>query len=156
MDPAGELRRAYALHLDKNYLAAAEAYRCALSGDASLIEAWYGLGCTGIARHAYGEAAPALRRAVAFRPDAHGARCSLAEALFALGEVDAAIAEYRRAADSDDPEIHAAAVASIACIAPGGAGCDNAAVLAARRRLVELARRDVNVVWPNANASRKL
>ena len=38
MDPAGELRRADALHLEKNYLAAAEAYRCALSGDASLIE----------------------------------------------------------------------------------------------------------------------
>jgi protein O-GlcNAc transferase len=156
MDPAGELRRADALHLDKNYLAAAEAYRCALSGDASLVEAWYGLGCTGIALRAYGEAAAALRRAVALRPDAHGARCNLAEALFALGEVDAAVAEYRRAAESEDPEIHAVAVASIACIAPGAAGCDNAAVLAARRRWVELARRDVNLVRPNANASRKL
>ncbi|HEV8678007.1 MAG TPA: tetratricopeptide repeat protein, partial [Stellaceae bacterium] len=154
MDPSSELQRADALHLDKQFAAAAEAYRRVLSGDASLIEAWYGLGCAKIALQAYGDAAEALRRAVALRPDAHGARCSLAEALFQLGEVDAAIAEYRRAAASDDPEIKAVALAGIACIAPGGPGCDNAAVLAARQRWVELAAREATAVRPDA--ARKL
>jgi protein O-GlcNAc transferase len=154
VDPSGELRRADALHLDKQYGAAAEAYRRALAGDDLLLEAWYGLGCASIARQAYGEAAAALHRAVALRPDAHGARCSLAEALFQLGEVDAAIAEYRRAAASEDPEIQAVALAGIACIAPGGMGCDNSAVLAARRRWVDLAGSGLNAV--RTNASRKL
>ena len=66
----------------------------------------------------------ALRRAVELRPDADGARCSLAEVLFQLGEVDAAIEEFERLADIDDPEIRALALANIACIAPGGSHCE--------------------------------
>ena len=87
------------------YQDAVDAYRRALAGDASLHAAWYGLGCASLALKAYADAADALRRAVALRPDADGARCNLAEALFQLGEVDAAIAEYQRAADSGDAEV---------------------------------------------------
>jgi protein O-GlcNAc transferase len=148
VDPSSELRRANALHRDKHYASAAEAYCSALAGDSSLIEAWYGLGCANIALQAYGAAAEALRRAVVLRPDANGARCSLAEALFQLGEVDAAIAEYRCAAQSDDREIRTAALASIACIAPGSTGCDNSAVLVARRRWVEFVGREESVARP--------
>ena len=52
---------------------------------------------------AYGDAVAALQPAVALRPDAIGARCNLAEALFELGHVDAAVAEYREAAKAGDP-----------------------------------------------------
>ncbi len=133
-DPSGELHRADALHIDKHHAAAVEAYRNALAGDPWLYQAWYGLGCASLALGAYGAAADALRQATELRPDANGARCNLAEALFQLGEADNAIVEYRRAAASDDPEIRAVALAGIACVMPGAGSCDNAAVLAARRR----------------------
>ncbi|HKM68717.1 MAG TPA: hypothetical protein VJX94_01305, partial [Stellaceae bacterium] len=154
MDPFSELRRADALHREKHYAAAAEAYRCALAGDSSLVEAWYGLGCANLALRAYGAAAEALRCAVALRPDANGARCSLAEALFQLGEIDAAMAEYQRAAQSGDPEIRAAALGGVACIAPGSTRCDNAAVLAVRRRWVDFVGYEASLV--RSAAARKL
>jgi protein O-GlcNAc transferase len=137
VDPKDELRRADQLHLAGQLAPAAEAYRRAVAGDASLFDAWYGLGCAVHKAGAYGEAAAALRRAVALRPAAPGARCNLAEALFNLGEVDAAVAQYRLAAHSPDREIRASALAGIALIAPGAATCDNAAVLAARRGWVD-------------------
>jgi len=154
LDPFSELRRADALHREKHYAAAAEAYRCALAGDSSLVEAWYGLGCANLALRAYGAAAEALRCAVALRPDANGARCSLAEALFQLGEIDAAMAEYQRAAQSGDPEIRAAALGGVACIAPGSTRCDNAAVLAVRRRWVDFVGYEASLV--RSAAARKL
>ena len=147
-DPSGELRRADALHRDKQYALAVEAYRSALAGDPSLLDAWYGLGCAHSALLAYGAAASALRRAVELRPDANGARCTLAEVLFQLGEVDAAMAEFERVAGVDDPEIRAIALANIACIAPGSADCDNAGVLAVRRRWANFVGRRSGVVRP--------
>jgi predicted O-linked N-acetylglucosamine transferase (SPINDLY family) len=133
----GSLRRADELHLAGHYAPAVEEYRRALAGDDSLLAAWYGLGCASLKQRAYGEAATALRRAVLLCPDAHGARCSLAEALFQLGEVDGAVAEYQFAASSADPKIRAVALAGIALIAPGAAACDNRAILAARRNWVD-------------------
>ena len=104
MDPLAALREADALHLDRRYQDAAAAYRRAVQADPSLLEAWYGLGCACASRSAHGDAIAALRRAVAQRPDAFGARCILAEALFQLGEVDAAVVQYRLAAEGGDPE----------------------------------------------------
>ena len=157
MDPASELRRADALHLDRQYPEAIEAYRRALAGDASLHAAWYGLGCASLSLKAYGDAVDALRHAVGLRPDADGARCNLAEALFQLGEVDAAIAEYQRAADSGNAEVRAIALAGIACIAPGASHQDNFNVMAARRRWIDWEARGLRRVKAAAHeAGRKL
>ena len=157
MDPASELRRADALHLDRHYQDAIEAYRRALAGDASLHAAWYGLGCACLTLKAYGTAVDALRRVVALQPDADGARCNLAEALFQLGEVDAAIAEDQRAADGGDAEVQAVALAGMACIAPGAPRQDNFSVMAARRRWADGQARGVRRVTAAApEAGRKL
>ncbi len=67
------------------------------------------------------------------RPDAAGARCNLAEALFQLGEVDDAVAEYSLAADRGDPEVRAVALSALACIAPGCPSLDHAAVRQVRQ-----------------------
>ncbi len=133
MDAAAALREADALHLGKQYDAAAVAYRRALSADPESLQAWYGLGCACASQYAYGDAIAALRRVVAARPDAAGARCTLAEALFQLGETDAAVAEYRLAAESGDPQARTVALAAIACIAPGCPGLGHAAVRSARQ-----------------------
>jgi protein O-GlcNAc transferase len=157
VDPASELRRADALHLDRQYHEAIEAYRRALAGDASLHAAWYGLGCASLSLKAYGDAVDALRHAVGLRPDADGARCNLAEALFQLGEVDAAVAEYQRAADSGNAEVRAIALAGIACIVPGASHQDNFNVMAARRRWIDWEARGLRRVNASAHeAGRKL
>jgi protein O-GlcNAc transferase len=90
----------------------------------------------------------ALRHVLALRPDAAGARCNLAEVLFQLGEADLAAAEYARAADQGDEEVRALALGTLACIAPGCPGLDNAAVLALRRRWAAMAGRDIQPLGP--------
>jgi protein O-GlcNAc transferase len=157
LDPASELRRADALHLERNYQEAIVAYRGALRGNASLFGAWYGLGCAYLALQAYGEAADALRHATTLRSDADGARCNLAEALFQLGDVDGAIEAYQRAAAGGNAEVRVAALAGIACIAAGGPRQDHARVMAARRGWIEQQTRDVRRLTPAlAEAGRKL
>jgi predicted O-linked N-acetylglucosamine transferase (SPINDLY family) len=126
-----------------NPAAAVALYRSALAQDPLLLEAWYGLGGACAAQWAYGDAVAALRRALALRPDAAGARGSLAEALFQLGEVDAAVAEFTRAAEQGDAALRAGALATLACIAPGCPGMDNAAILAARRNWAALVGKDI-------------
>jgi len=157
VDPASELRRADALHLDQQYPEAIAAYRSALAGDSSLHAAWYGLGCASLTLKAYADATEALRRAVALQPDADRVRCNLAEALFQLGAVDGAIAEYQRAADSGDAAVRAVALAGIACIAPGAPHQDNFNVMAARRRWIDWESRGLRrVTAAPAEAGRKL
>ena len=146
MDPASELRRADTLQSEHKYQDAIEAYELALTGEADLFDAWYGLGCARLAVHAYGGAADALRRAVALRPQADGARCNLAEALFQLGDVDGAVEAYRSVVDSGGAEARAVALAGIACIAPGATRRDNFQVMAARRRWIEEQGRGVRRV----------
>ena len=107
VDARAALHEADKLHQAGNYQDAVAAYRRALHADQSLHEAWYGLGCACASQYAYGDAVAALRQAVSHRPDAAGARCNLAEALFQLGEVDEAVAEYSLAADQGDPEVRA-------------------------------------------------
>lgn len=132
----------------RDYPAAIALYRRALAGDASLFEAWYGLGCASLTCGAHAAAAEALHRAIALRPDANGARCNLAEALFQCGAIDDAIAQYRHAAEHGNAEMRAVALAGIACIAPGGPGQDNAAVLAARQRWIAHATRGIRPLSP--------
>jgi protein O-GlcNAc transferase len=146
VDPASELRHADALHLQRRYNEAIAAYRRALGGVRLRHEAWYGLGCASLTLKAYADAADALRHAVTLRPDADRARCNLAEALFQLGEVDAAIAEYQRAADSGDEEVQDVALAGIACIAPGAPQQDNSTVLTARSRWIDWQARGIRQV----------
>ena len=133
MDARAALHEADQLHQGGNHQAAVAAYRRALNADPSLHEAWYGLGCACASQYAYGDAVAALRRVVSYRPDAAGARCNLAEALFQLGEVDAAVAEYNLAAEQGDPEVRAIALGALACIAPGCPGLDHAAVRRVRQ-----------------------
>jgi predicted O-linked N-acetylglucosamine transferase (SPINDLY family) len=145
-DPATELAHADALHLDHRYDEAIDTYRRALASDVSLHAAWYGLGAASLSLKAYADAAEALQRAVALRPDADGARCNLAEALFQLGHVDAAVVHYQHAAQSSNEEIRAIALTGIACIAPGATYQDNAAVMAARQRWIAWQSRGVRRV----------
>jgi protein O-GlcNAc transferase len=122
-----------------------------------LFEAWYGLGCADLSLRAYGDAAEALRRAVALRGDADGARCNLAEALFQLGDVDGAVAAYQRAADIGGPAARAVALAGIACIAAGAPSLDNLRVMVARQRWMETQAHGVRPqTQATASSGRKL
>ena len=157
MDPTSELRRADALHVERQYAEAVAAYRLAVAGDASLHAAWYGLGCACLSLRAYADAAEALRRAVALAPNADVVRCNLAEALFQLGEIDAAIAEYQLAAESNIAEVRSVALGGIACIAPGASHQDNFNIMAARRRWIDWQARGLRrVAAAPADPGRKL
>jgi protein O-GlcNAc transferase len=128
-------RLADALHLERRIEPATAAYRRALNLDPRLFDAWYGLGAAMLLIKAYGSAAEALRRAAVLRPDAVAVRTNLAEALYQLGEVDPALAEFRAvAASTTAPELRILALANIACIVPGSPTADNAAILAQRQQ----------------------
>jgi protein O-GlcNAc transferase len=146
MQARASLREADALHLDRQYEEAVSAYRRAVRADPSLHEAWYGLGCACSSLKAYGDAIAALRQTVVLRPDAMGARCNLAEALFELGEVDAAVAEYRRAANGGDPEVREVALAALACIAPGCPSLDHAMIRDIRDSWIASIGRDIRPI----------
>lgn len=146
----GLLREADGLHQQRHLAEAIALYRRAVDLQPDLAEAWYGLGCASLAAKAHADAAAALGKAVALRPDAPGPRCNLAEALFQLGELDAAVAQYQHAAVSDDVEARAVGLAGIACIAPGAPGLDNAAILAARRRWLSWQGRGVRRLVPQS------
>jgi predicted O-linked N-acetylglucosamine transferase (SPINDLY family) len=147
------LAEADALHQAGDHQNAVAAYRRALRLDPSLYEAWYGLGCACASRKAHGEAIAALREVVRLRPDAAGARCNLAESLFELGEVDAAVAEYRMAANARDPEVRTIALAAIACIAPGCPSLDHTAVRSVRERWVASIGRGVRPLGVSPQAA---
>jgi len=157
VDALAALRDADALHQGRQYMEAAAAYRRALQADPDLVEAWYGLGCACASLYAYGDAIAALRCVIAERPDAAGARCTLAEALFQVGEADAAVAEYRVAADGGDADVRAIAWGALACIAPGCPSLDHAAIRAVRERWVASIGRDIRPLDPlSGTTARKL
>lgn len=132
-----DLAKANAFHGKRQHDAAIEAYQRALVQEPASLEGWYGLGCARLARADYAGAADALRHAVALCPDAPGVRCNLAEAMFQLGDPDAAFAEYQRAAEANDAEVREIALAGMACIAPGCSGQSNFRILAARRKWID-------------------
>lgn len=156
-DPAEILRRADALHLNKRFAEAAALYRQALSLDDASADVWYGLGHCLLSVRSYGDAADALQRALALQPDTAGARCNLAEALFQFGRVDEAVQHYLQAANSGHAEATSVSLDALACIAPGSAVLDNAAVLALRRDWAERVSRDIRPLTPAPrDRSRKL
>lgn len=147
-DSLAILRHADDLHAAGQRDAAAREYRRALTLDETLLEAWYGLGCCHLAARSYGAAVQALERAVALRPNAAGARCNLAEALFQLGRVDDAVRHYAQTADSGHPEVASISLEALACIAPGAPSRDNEAVLALRRRWASSVGRHIKPLIP--------
>jgi protein O-GlcNAc transferase len=122
-----------ALHLAGRLDEAIHAYEVALRLDAAATHSWYGLGCAHLAQREYGAAAQALKRAVGLQPDAGLPNHTLAEALYQLGRVDAAIDHFQRASRAGIPALAATARNNIACIIPGSSAADNAAVLHARQ-----------------------
>ncbi len=157
MNAQAALRRADALHQERRFADAIAGYRRAAQADWSMYEAWYGLGCASNSLKAFGDGATALRRMIELCPDAAGARCNLAEALFELGDVDAAVAEYQRAEALGDQEVRATALAALACIAPGCPGMDHAAVRMVRQRWAATIRRGIRPLDPApADPGRKL
>ena len=156
-DALSILHRADELHATGQRHAAVAEYRRALALDDTLLEAWYGLGACHLAARSYGAAASALERAVTLRPDAAGARCNLAEALFQLGLVDDAVRHYMRAADSGHQEVARISLDALACIAPGAPSLDNAAILALRQRWGSDVARNIQPLSPTPpDPNRKL
>ncbi len=147
-DALSLLHRADELHDAQRLEEAMAEYRRALELDERLVEAWYGLGCCQLALKSYGAAAEALERAVTLRPNAAGARCNLAEALFQLGRTDDAVQHYIRSADSGHPEVAQISLEALACIAPGALSLDNAAVLALRQHWAHKIARDIVPLKP--------
>src|SRR5207249_10400139 len=99
--------------------------------DDAYLEAWCGLGSAQTSVGEYAAAADCLGRAVELAPDCGEAHHELGKALFDLGQVDEALAEFRRAAGllptSELP------LGAIATIIPGSPSADSEAVRDARR-----------------------
>ena len=111
---------------------AVAAYAAALALDAMNFEAWEGMARALMARGAYAVACDALVQALGLRPQAEEARCLLAEALFHLGEADAASAAYQRVIARAEPALRDAALASLAVMIPGSAAASHEMVRAVR------------------------
>lgn len=127
-----------ALHLAGRLDEAIHAYEIALRLDAAATHSWYGLGCAHLAQREYGAATRALKRAVGLQPDAGLPNHTLAEALYQLGHVDAAIDHFQRASRAGIPALAEVARTNIACIIPGSSLADNASVLHARQEWATL------------------
>jgi predicted O-linked N-acetylglucosamine transferase (SPINDLY family) len=126
-----DIRAADALLAAGKIDAAADAYRRVLAADKGNLAGWCGLGSARLRAHAYGEASEALRQAVDLGPEHAQAWAMRAEALFHLGDVEAAVDAYRHA--MVDASMRAVAEENVAVIIPGSAAAANADVLAARR-----------------------
>jgi protein O-GlcNAc transferase len=107
------------------------AYRQTLALDAAHLQAWWGRGCAEAMQGEHAAAAACFQQAVAIAPQYGEAHHNLGTELFALGQIDAAIEAFRRAAGL----LKAAerSLGAIATIIPGSPGADNEAVARARR-----------------------
>jgi protein O-GlcNAc transferase len=126
-------KHADALRLNGQPLQSAAESRRALGLDETRSDAWHGLGLAGLRLAAYGEATQCFRRALALAGNIPRSHYGLGEALFYLGEVDAALGHFRKAAEAPDPELRSKALGTIACIVPGSTRANNASVLEDRR-----------------------
>lgn len=120
-------------HLAGRFAQAVEAYRPLALREPDSFEAWSGLGHAAASMLEYGEAIPALRRALELKPDQHGLRVNLGKALFAIGHVSHATQQFLRARREGDAQVRTMALANLAVVAPGDPELDNAAILALRR-----------------------
>jgi len=132
------VRNGYGHHLEGNLAVAITAYRKAISLDPGRFDVWYVLGVAESDAGRHGDAIPCLRRALALRPRHARAQFQLGKALFAGGEVDAALHFLRAAARHGDLELRHEALARIARYIPGSPLANNATVLKARRRWAEI------------------
>ena len=126
------LRFGDALQLARRHDEAVLAYGAALRLNAMSFDAWYGMAGAQLALGAFASARDAAVQALGLTPGAEGVRCLLAEALFALGEVDGAAAAYRRVIGHGEPTVRDAALASLAVIVPGSGAASHDAVRATR------------------------
>lgn len=132
-DHAGlALCHADALHLERRLPEAIAVYQRAAALDAASFESWYGLGAALQSLGAHGAACSAFERALGLNPDAHPVRCMSGESLFKLGEVDAAVAQYRLAVSGGEPVVRDFALANLATIIAGSPGASHHDVLAIR------------------------
>jgi predicted O-linked N-acetylglucosamine transferase (SPINDLY family) len=125
-----------ALHASGQLKEAVEAYETALLLDDSAADGWFSLGCAQLAQKAHGAARNALARAATLAPAAAPVHYNLAKSQYELGNIEAAIASFERAA-ALDPAMAQMARASIATIIPGSPAADNAAILRARKTWAE-------------------
>jgi len=126
-------KHADALRLNEQPLKSAAEYRRALEIDETRFEAWHGLGAADLALGAYGGATQCFWRALALAGNVPRSHHGLGEALFYLGEVEAALEHFRQAAESSEPELRSEALGTIACIVPGSTRASNASVVEDRR-----------------------
>lgn len=147
-DHAGiALLLADALHHDRDFAAAIDAYHAGLRLDPSHADGWYGLGCAALTLHRYGEAETALARAQQGAPRSGAVAYNRAKTLFELGLVSEAVAQYE-AAGRFDAGLRLMAEGSISCIIPGDPKADHAAVLRARRHWARAMMRGVQLLPP--------
>ncbi|HZS60414.1 MAG TPA: tetratricopeptide repeat protein, partial [Gemmatimonadaceae bacterium] len=105
------------------------AYRAALAVDPGRAQIWYTAGCAESARKHYVAAVACFRHVLAIAPEWHEAQHNLAQALFNLGQVDEALALFRRAAEGPRASLPRS---MIAVVIPGSPTSDNQAILDAR------------------------
>jgi protein O-GlcNAc transferase len=110
------------------------AYRQATGLQPASSRAWHAAGCAESSREEYAGAVDCFRRALELEPEWHEARHNLGRALFKLGQVEEALAMFRRATSRSDPELP---LGAIALLVPGDPASDNRAVLEARATWAE-------------------
>jgi protein O-GlcNAc transferase len=146
------LADAHRAHEAGQFAEAIQYYRTALARWPDSAEGWFGLGFAAQSLGAQGEAADALTRAIACGATAAPTRLALGRALFALGEVEAAIDQYAFAEDAPDRAHRAMALMNKAIAIPGDPRADDAAVMRARR---DWARAEAAAIKPVPRAPRR-
>jgi predicted O-linked N-acetylglucosamine transferase (SPINDLY family) len=114
--------------------AASAAYRRSLQLNPALVRAWYAAGCAENSRKDHATAVACFGRALEIQPGWPEAQHNLGQALFKLGQVDAALDLFRQAAAGGDPPRPQGAIAQIV---PGSPSSDNQSILEARRTWAE-------------------
>ena len=144
------------LHMEKRFEDASRHYALALAKNAHEAQGWYGLGCAQASLNEHGQALEALRRAVKLSPDDPRPRAALAQSLFALGHVSAALREYALLTRETEPVLRDIGLRNLACVAPGDPALDNAAILRLRRLWAESQTPSAPFVKPAWRPGRKL
>ncbi len=106
------------------------AYHAALAVDPAMAVAWYAMGCAESAAKHYVAATTSFHRALDLQPAWPEAAHNFGQALFHLGQIEEALAMFRRAAAGGPIELP---LSAIAVAIPGSPASDNQAVLVARR-----------------------
>lgn len=110
----------------KDFAGAADTYQQVLAIDPYLARAWYSRGCAETARHEFVPAAECFQKALDLQPDWLQARHNLARALYEIGRVSEACAQFGQCDAAESR-------AMLAVIIPGDPAAHNEAVLRARR-----------------------